>query len=157
MRHRHQRPLGNLGHRLRRPRSVDQLLYGLEEPRPIRAQLLRSPGRLQPIRGRPAIQCGKRLRSNVDDVTVTIKAMRDVTSRHLRSSGRTEHLCLDLPGTLWFTRGKLPQVQATLQPVSSSLSHLFHLLGLSWAVAARAPPLPFGLGITVCRFSRRPP
>ena len=94
---------------------------------------------------------------NVDDVTVTIKAMRDVTSGHLRSSGRTEHLCLDLPGTLWFTRGKLPQVQAMLQLVSSSLSHLFHLLGLSWAVAARAPPLPFGLGITVCRFSRRPP
>ena len=29
--------------------------------------------------------------------------------------------------------------------------------GPIWAVAARAPPLPFGLGITVSRFSRWPP
>ena len=36
---------------------------------------------------------------------MAIKAMRDVTSGHLRSSGRTEHLCLGLLGTLWFTRG----------------------------------------------------
>ena len=76
----------------------------------MRAQLLRSLGRLQPIRGRPAIQCGKRLRSNDGDVTIVIKAMRDITSGHLRSSGGTKHLCLGLLGTLWFTRGRLPQV-----------------------------------------------
>ena len=130
MRHRHPRPLGNLGHRSRRPRSIEQPSYGLEEPRPMRAQLLRSLGRLQPIRGRPAIQCGKRLRSNDGDVTIAIKAMRDITSGHLRSSGGTKHLCLGLLGTLWFTRGRLPQVQATLQSVSITLSYFFHLLGL---------------------------
>ena len=130
MRHRHPRPLGNLGHRLRRPRSIEQPSYGLEEPRPMRAQLLRSLGRLQPIRGHPAIQCGKRLRSNDGDVTIAIKAMRDITSGHLRSSGGTKHLCLGLLGTLWFTRGRLPQVQATLQSVSITLSYFFHLLGL---------------------------
>ena len=96
----------------------------------MRAQLLRSLGRLQPIRGRPAIQCGKRLRSNDGDVTIAIKAMRDITSGHLRSSGGTKHLCLGLLGTLWFTRGRLPQVQATLQSVSITLSYFFHLLGL---------------------------
>ena len=75
--------------------------------------------------------------------------MRDVTSGHLRSSGRTEHLCLGLLGTLWFTRG-------TASPGLSDAStgkHLFvsFLLfaGPIWAVAARAPPLPFGLGIKV--------
>ena len=41
---------------------------------------------------------------------LAIKAMRDVTSGHLRSGSRTEHLCLGLLGTLWFTRGWLPQV-----------------------------------------------
>ena len=56
--------------------------------------------------------------------------MRDITSGHLRSSGGTKHLCLGLLGTLWFTRGRLPQVQATLQSVSITLSYFFHLLGL---------------------------
>ena len=130
MRHRHPRPLGSLGHHLRRPRSIDQPFNGLEEPRPIGAQLLRSLGRLQPIRGRPAIQRGKCLRSNDGDVTIAIKAMRDITSGHLRSSGGTEHLCLGLLGTLWFTRGRLPQVLATLQLVSITLSYFFHLPGL---------------------------
>ena len=75
--------------------------------------------------------------------------MRDVTSGHLRSSGRTEHLCLGLLGTLWFTRGQLPQVLSD----ASTGKHLFvsFLLfaGPTWAIAVRAPPLPFGLGIKV--------
>ena len=36
---------------------------------------------------------------------------------------------------------------SALQTVSISLCHFFYLLGLLWAVAARAPPLPLGLGI----------
>ena len=44
---------------------------------------------------------------------------------------------------------------------ASNGKHLFvsFLLfaGPTWAVAARAPPLPLGLGIKVIRFSRRPP
>ena len=75
--------------------------------------------------------------------------MRDVTSGHLRSSGRTEHLCLGLLGTLWFTRGRLPPGPSD----TSTGKHLFvsFLLfaGPTWAIAARAPPLPFGLGIKV--------
>ena len=74
--------------------------------------------------------------------------MHDVTSGHLRSSGRTEHLCLGLLGTLVY--------QATASPGLSNAStgkHLFvsFLLfaGPTWAVAARVPPLPFGLGIKV--------
>ena len=41
---------------------------------------------------------------------LAIKAMHDVTSGHLRFGSRTEHLCLGLLGTLWFTRRRLPQV-----------------------------------------------
>ena len=88
---------------------------------------------------------------------IAIKAMRDITSGHLRSSGRTEHLCLRLLGTLWFTRGRLPQVLATLQLVSISLSHFFYLLGLFGPLQPMCRHFPFGLGIIVSRFSRRPP
>ena len=44
---------------------------------------------------------------------------------------------------------------------ASTGKHLFGsfllFAGPIWAIAARAPPLPFGLGIIVSRFSRRPP
>ena len=68
--------------------------------------------------------------------------MRDVTSGHLRSSGRTA--------------GHSVVYQGTASPGLSDAStgkHLFvsFLLfaGPTWAIAARAPPLPFGLGIKV--------
>ena len=55
--------------------------------------------------------------------------MRDITSGHLRSSGRTEHLCLGLLGTLWFTRDGSPGLSD-----ASTGKHLFvsffYLLGL---------------------------
>ena len=54
-RNRHLRPPGNLGHCLRRPRWIDQLLGRLGKPRPISARPLRLLGRLQPIRGLPTI------------------------------------------------------------------------------------------------------
>ena len=75
--------------------------------------------------------------------------MRDVTSGHLRSGSRTEHLCFG-------TAGHSVVYQGTASPGLSDASigkHLFvsFLLfaGPTWAVTARAPPLPFGLGIKV--------
>ena len=74
--------------------------------------------------------------------------MHDVTSGHLRSSGRTEHV--------FGTAGHSLVYHGTASPGLSDAStgkHLFvsFLLfaGPTWAVAARAPPLPFGLGIKV--------
>ena len=62
------------------------------------------------------------------------------------------------------TAGHSVVYQGTASPGLSDASigkHLFvsFLLfaGPTWAVAARAPPLPFGLGIKVSWFSRRPP
>ena len=76
---------------------------------------------------------------------MAIKAMHDVTSGHLRSGSRTEHLCL---GLLVY--------QGTASPGLSDASNGKHLFvsfllfaGPTWAVAAHAPPLPLGLGIKV--------
>ena len=54
------------------------------------------------------------------------------------------------------------QGKASPGPSDASIGKHHFVLFLSfagpiWAVAARAPPLPFGLGIIVSRFSRRPP
>ena len=62
------------------------------------------------------------------------------------------------------TAGHSVVYQGTAFPGLSDAStgkHLFEsfllFAGPIWAIAARAPPLPFGLGIIVSRFSCRPP
>ena len=75
--------------------------------------------------------------------------MRDVTSGHLRSGSRTEHLCLGLLGHSVVYQG---MASPGLRDASIG-KHLFVsfvlFAGPTWAVAARAPPLPFDLGIKV--------
>ena len=80
----------------------------------------------------------------------------ETAGTYLRSGSRTEHFKLNKLILVFGTAGHSVVYQGTASPGLSDASigkHLFvsFLLfaGPTWAVAARAPPLPFGLGIKV--------